>query len=181
MERARRFFEQCKAFPETRNICDRRQADVEGLHGSLLVLKRRLDEAAPFLQAVIDRRDSSVRKEIMISALKSRAITLTLQGNPAEAQKFIQREEELQGPPPRRLSGVEPRYTQAARTAGIEGKVILEIDVSNSGDVTRVRVLRSLDPGLDDNSVNAVKQWRYEVVRQFMIVECNFAILGKVN
>ena len=61
--------------------------------------------------------------------------------------------------------------------------MILEIDVSDAGDVTRVRVLKSLDPGLDDNSVNAVKQWRYEVgkARQFMIVECNFAILGKVN
>jgi hypothetical protein len=97
MEQARRFYEQCKAgFPDLRNKCDRGLADVEGLHGSLLTLKRRLDEAAPFLQAVIDRPDSGVRKEIMIGALKGHATALILQGRADEAQEFMQRAKRLE-------------------------------------------------------------------------------------
>jgi hypothetical protein len=86
MEQARTFYEQCKAgFPDLRNICDRRLADVEGLHGSLLTLKRRFDEAVPFLKAVTDRPDSGVRKEVLTGALKGYATILVLQGKTAEA------------------------------------------------------------------------------------------------
>ena len=184
MEQARRFYEQCNAgFPDLRTTCDRRLADVEGLHGSLLTLKRRLDEAAPFLKAVIDRPDSGVRKAIMVSALQAHATALILQGKAAEAQEFIQRAQRLQGPPPKRLSGAEPEYTEAARTAGITGTVILEIDISDSGSVSRVRVLKSLDSGLDENSVHAVQRWRFEArnPRNAMTVECRFDLLGKPN
>jgi hypothetical protein len=97
MEQARRFYEQCKAgFPDLRNICDRRLADVEGLHGSLFTLKKRFDEAAPFLKAVTDRPDSGVRKEVLTGALKGYATILILQGRVAEAQVFVQRAQRLE-------------------------------------------------------------------------------------
>ena len=100
MEHARAFYEQCKSgFPDLRRICDRRLADVEGLHGSLLTLKKRFDEATPFLKAVIDRPDSGVRKDIMVSALQARATALIVQGRAAEAQELIQRARRLQAPP----------------------------------------------------------------------------------
>jgi hypothetical protein len=97
MEQARRFYEQCKAgFPDLRSICDRRLADVEGLHGSLLTLKKRFDEAIPFLKAVTDRPDSGVRKEVLTGALKGYATILILQGRAAEAVPFVQRAQRLE-------------------------------------------------------------------------------------
>lgn len=70
MERAKAFYENCKeTFPALRSVCDRRLADVEGLHGSALFLQKSFDEAIPFLQAVIARDDSSVRPEVLYAAL----------------------------------------------------------------------------------------------------------------
>jgi tetratricopeptide (TPR) repeat protein len=97
MEQARRFYGQCKAgFPDLRSICDRRLADVEGLHGSLLTLKKGFDEAIPFLKAVTDRPDSGVRREVLTGALKGYATILILQGRAAEAVPFVQRAQRLE-------------------------------------------------------------------------------------
>jgi protein TonB len=43
----------------------------------------------------------------------------------------------------------------------VEGVVILEATVSDKGNVTDVRVLRS-QPLLDKAAVDAVRQWRYQ-------------------
>ena len=56
VERARSFYEQCKErFPDLVKTCDRRLADVEGTHGTVLALKKHFDEALPFLKSVTDR------------------------------------------------------------------------------------------------------------------------------
>jgi protein TonB len=55
---------------------------------------------------------------------------------------------------------VEPEYPQLARMARVSGTVILQVTVSEEGDVTDVRVLRG-HPLLNDASVNAVRQWKY--------------------
>lgn len=60
-------------------------------------------------------------------------------------------------PPPR--EGV-PRYPEAARVAGIEGVVMVEVVISEAGEVTDARVVRSF-PFLDDAAVTAVKTWRF--------------------
>jgi len=102
MKQARAFYESCKAsFPDLREICDRRQVDVEGMHGSLLFLRKRFDEAAPFLKAVTDRPDSGVRKEIMTAALKAQATILISKGQAAEAQGLMDRVRRLEAAPGR--------------------------------------------------------------------------------
>ena len=62
--------------------------------------------------------------------------------------------------PPRRLTYVPPVYPAIAQTARVEGIVILEAIISASGDVTAVRVLRSV-PLLDEAARTAVARWRY--------------------
>ena len=56
----------------------------------------------------------------------------------------------------------KPRYTPAAREAGITGIVVLECVVETTGSVGAVKVTRSLDEGLDREAINAVRQWRFE-------------------
>ena len=62
--------------------------------------------------------------------------------------------------PPRRLAYVPPVYPAIAQTARVEGTVILEAIISESGEVTAVKVLRSV-PLLDEAARAAVARWRY--------------------
>lgn len=96
MERARSFYEKCKAeYPDMRPVCDFRLAYVEGLHGAVLLVKKRYDEAAPFLKAVTDRPDWGARKEVLTAALRGYATILIRRDKTAEAQEFIQRAQRL--------------------------------------------------------------------------------------
>lgn len=67
---------------------------------------------------------------------------------------------------PKLVKEVRPNYTPDARRQGIEGDVVLEIVITNRGTVDRVRVLRGLGAGLDENAIAAVRQWRFEPARR---------------
>jgi TonB family protein len=56
---------------------------------------------------------------------------------------------------------VEPAYSEKARVARLEGKVVLIAVVTPEGQPTEIRVVRSLGLGLDEQAVEAVKQWRF--------------------
>jgi periplasmic protein TonB len=62
---------------------------------------------------------------------------------------------------PRLLVQVDPRYTSDALDRKIQGAVWLELVVARSGTPTDIRVVRSLDPGLDDEAMKALRQWRF--------------------
>jgi TonB family protein len=68
--------------------------------------------------------------------------------------------------PPRLLREVRASYTDEARRRGIEGDVVLEIVVTQSGSVDRVRVVRGLGAGLDQTAVAAVRQWKFDPARR---------------
>jgi len=68
--------------------------------------------------------------------------------------------------PPRLLHEVKPRYTETARAQGIEGEVVLEVVVTRDGRVTDVRVVRALGAGLDEQAVDAVRQWQFGPARR---------------
>jgi len=61
---------------------------------------------------------------------------------------------------PKRTVDVPPIYPPIARSARVEGIVILEAIISEAGVVERVKVLRSV-PLLDGAAIDAVRQWRY--------------------
>jgi TonB family protein len=60
------------------------------------------------------------------------------------------------------ITKVQPVYPQAAKSAGIEGKVILHAVISMNGKPLSLRVMNSrVDPDLARSAVEAVSQWRY--------------------
>jgi protein TonB len=61
---------------------------------------------------------------------------------------------------PRKVFNVDPGYPTLARSAHVEGVVILEAVIDATGKVESVRVLRSIPP-LDQAAVDAVRQWRF--------------------
>jgi len=64
--------------------------------------------------------------------------------------------------PPRVLAKIEPRYTQPAIRARIQGAVVLDLIIDTEGRVESVTVLRGLPLGLTKRAVEAVEQWRFE-------------------
>ena len=65
---------------------------------------------------------------------------------------------------PAKVFDVAPIYPVIARSAGVDGTVILQATIGLDGRVEDVQVLRSV-PLLDDAAVTAVRQWRYTPTR----------------
>ncbi|MGA7359626.1 MAG: energy transducer TonB [Candidatus Sulfotelmatobacter sp.] len=64
--------------------------------------------------------------------------------------------------PPRAISRVDPEFTEEARKKNVSGTVAISFVVTSKGDVTAVRVNRSLGSGLDEKAIEAVRQWKFE-------------------
>ncbi len=84
---------------------------------------------------------------------------------------------------PTLTSKVEPKYTQEATDARIEGTVILSAVIGKEGVAEEIKVVKGLDPGLDKNAVEALQQWKFEPgtkdgkpVRVIASVEINFRL-----
>jgi TonB family protein len=63
---------------------------------------------------------------------------------------------------PKVLQKTEPGYTKEASNAKIEGAVLLSLIVGSDGVARDISVKRSLDPGLDNNAIAAVQQWKFQ-------------------
>jgi TonB family protein len=80
----------------------------------------------------------------------------------------------------------EPKYTEDARRARIEGSVLLALVVDTNGAARNIKVVRSLDPGLDQMAVDALRQWTFRLgqrngspVSMQAQLEVNFRLLDK--
>ena len=67
--------------------------------------------------------------------------------------------------PPRLLKEVRAEYSDSARRANLEGEVELEIVIRRDGTVGDVKILKGLGLGLNNQAVQAVRQWRFAPAR----------------
>ena len=63
---------------------------------------------------------------------------------------------------PKVVRKVEARYTQQARRALVQGTVVLEVVVDESGSPTRISTISPIGFGLDDRAQEAVSQWLFK-------------------
>jgi TonB family protein len=84
---------------------------------------------------------------------------------------------------PALISKCGPQYTDEARFAKLEGKVVLYVEISRSGGASNFKVVESLGRGLDQRAIEAVTQWRFspgikdgEVVVASATVEVDFRL-----
>jgi TonB family protein len=63
--------------------------------------------------------------------------------------------------PPTLLKQVMPKYTADALRQRVQGTVVLEVVVSREGIPAAIRVTHSLDAGLDDEAIAAIRNWRF--------------------
>lgn len=102
---------------------------------------------------------------------------------PAETGKVYSASQDAGVIAPELIQKVEPKYTQEARDAKIQGSVKLYLEVSPEGVPEKIAVLESLEPGLDQNAIEAVKAWRFrpgmkdgQPVRVKATIEVNFRL-----
>jgi TonB family protein len=88
--------------------------------------------------------------------------------------------------PPRVLHRVEPRYTREARANGIQGTVLIEVSVDETGKAGNITVLSPIGFGLDNRAVEAVRQWTFRPglrggtpVKSVATVEVKFRIFHR--
>jgi periplasmic protein TonB len=84
--------------------------------------------------------------------------------------------------PPTKVKDVKPEYPAIARSARVQGVVIIEAVIGPNGNVEETKVLRSI-PLLDAAALDAVKQWTFTPtllngvpVPVIMTVTVNFAL-----
>jgi TonB family protein len=71
---------------------------------------------------------------------------------------------------------VDPEYSTEARNAKLEGVVTVYYEVDTNGHPRNVKAIRGLGLGLDENAVEAVKQWRFNPTPSISLesVDLNF-------
>jgi protein TonB len=62
--------------------------------------------------------------------------------------------------PPTKTKHVDPVYPPDAQAERVQGVVIMEVTISETGQVSNTRVLRSV-PLLDAAAIEAVRQWEF--------------------
>ncbi len=66
---------------------------------------------------------------------------------------------------PELLEQSEPVYTEEARIARHEGAVALDVEIDTDGRPRVLGVLRTLGLGLDENAIEAARNWRFRPAR----------------
>lgn len=62
---------------------------------------------------------------------------------------------------PRALHTPDPKYSKSARKQKIQGTVTLSAVIGTDGRPRDVKVVKSLEPSLDANAIEAVKTWKF--------------------
>ena len=62
---------------------------------------------------------------------------------------------------PRVLSAPDPEYSETARKSKISGTLVVAVAINENGGVDAVKVVRRLEPGLDQKAMDAVGQWEF--------------------
>lgn len=64
--------------------------------------------------------------------------------------------------PPQKIFAPQPKYTETARRARVQGVVILQGVLDVEGNLRRIQVVKPLAQGLTESAVETVKTWKYK-------------------
>lgn len=93
-------------------------------------------------------------------AVRANLVTFALLVGIALGQGSVQENPRRSAPVP--IHRADPEYTKEARNAKIEGAVLIKCVIDENGIPTDLMVERSLDKGLDEKAIEAVKKWRFQ-------------------
>ena len=113
---------------------------------------------------------------------RAKLVALALLTGLSFGQGSVQESPRLSAPVP--IHRADPEYTEEARSAKIEGAVRIQVVIDENGIPTEPKVVRSLDKGLDEKAIEAVKKRRFKPGRKdgkpisvTVTIEINFRLL----
>ena len=115
------------------------------------------------IKAILDQgriRRMTMRKTLFLSIALLFALTIPLAS--MQSQRKIYSVKDAGVTAPRLVNKTEPDYTQEAKDAKIQGRVLLSAIIDVDGKAHEVRVEEGLDAGLDANAVSAIGAWVFE-------------------
>ena len=115
------------------------------------------------IKAILDKgrvRKMTMRKTLFVSVAFLFALTIPLAS--MQSQRKVYSTKDAGVIAPRLVHKQEPDYTQEAKDAKIEGRVMLSAIVDVDGKAHDVKVDEGLDTGLDANAVSAIGTWMFE-------------------
>ena len=68
--------------------------------------------------------------------------------------------------PPELIERIEPVYTEEARIGRHEGEVAMVVEIDAEGRPQNFEMLRTVGLGLDENAIEAVRQWRFKPAKR---------------
>jgi len=134
------------------------------LYKTMLLLVQADLDPDPARQAAIRQEAEAVRTRFSAFAKAAGVADPTADSRPIAPAPFPAAPNALRAGgeirPPVRTVYVEPAYPEAARQAGVQGVVILEVLIGENGKVQDSRIMRSIPP-LDQAARDAVRQWEF--------------------
>ncbi|MCP4549613.1 MAG: TonB family protein [bacterium] len=64
--------------------------------------------------------------------------------------------------PPSKIVAHQPQYTEEALAAGLQGTVIVQVVITETGEVEVIKELKGLPKGLSRSVTKAISAWRFE-------------------
>lgn len=139
-----------------------------------------LKEAADSLEKYLQLEPNAANAEIWREQLETLRFYASLRGKTKRETQIYSGKDMLQTKV-RIISKPEPAYTDAARQAGVEGKVVLQAVFAADGKVKYILVLRPLPKGLTEKAVDAARKIKFapavkdgKPVSMFYRIEYNF-------
>jgi TonB family protein len=134
-----------------------RQSTLEKRFATLLKSKR--DRRGVTRKAVLSIAALTLIAVVPLAAIRiSTAAALpTASDDASRAQSALPKVEQYTTP---------PLYSDEARARAIEGIVTVEVRIGVDGTVKRLRVVKGLGYGLDENALLAVRDWRFAPARR---------------
>jgi TonB family protein len=140
--------------------------DVVRLNGQILDMERELERARnTYTAALRVEQDataggrvagpgSTSPRPVAVAGVEGRRVAGpgTTAGQPVRVGGNIK--------PPTKITHVDPVYPEIAKSARVQGVVIMEATIDEQGRVAEARVLRSI-PLLDQAALDAIRQWEF--------------------
>jgi TonB family protein len=111
------------------------------------------------VEAILDSR--RLRRMPTRTMIVATVLALLVIAFPLASMQVDRKVEKVGGDvkPPKVLHKEEPKYTEEARDARIEGGVQVSAIIEANGRIYDAKVVKGLDPGLDQNALAAVRTW----------------------
>ena len=143
-------------------------------------IARLLDSSLPRTTSTASRRVAGLAAAVLLASLG-----MTWAQPPQAApqdEKVYKMSEGITAP--KLTQKVDPKYTEEARDAKVEGTVTLSVVVGADGLAHQINVVKPLDGGLDQKAVEAVQQWKFTpgakdgvAVNVRAMIEVNFKLM----